>query len=85
MTPRPWPQTSLAEAVHAARGRAILDREFDPGEPLTEGELSRRFKVIQPGCTMAIVAPRRAQALIREHLASIDRRKRADGRGPRDG
>ncbi len=30
---------------------------------------------------MAIVAPRRAQALIREHLASIDRLKHADVRG----
>jgi DNA-binding GntR family transcriptional regulator len=45
VTTRARTRTSLADTVYAALRHAILDREFDPGEPLTELELSRRFRV----------------------------------------
>src|SRR5213083_43326 len=142
----------LGDSVYGALRQAILDRTFDPGEPLTEGDLSRRFRVsrtpvrealaklerdhlvrvvpkkgafvrtlshdelrdlyevrqlgeelhqyllkraenaklvdvlehmreqVRPVWTMAIVAPRRVQALVREHLAIIDALKRRDVR-----
>src|SRR5437867_1334070 len=101
MTTRAPARTYLADTVYAALRQALLDREFDPGEPLTALELSRRFRVsrtpgrealaklerdhlvreeVQPVWTMAIVAPRRVQALVREHLAIIDALKRRDVR-----
>jgi DNA-binding GntR family transcriptional regulator len=39
------PRPHLADAIYAELRRALLAREFDPGEPLTEHQLSRRFKV----------------------------------------
>ena len=40
---RARPRTYLADTVYEALRRSILEREFDPGEPLTEHDLSRRF------------------------------------------
>ena len=45
MTPTRRPPRYLADSVYADLRRTILDREFDPGEPLTEHDLCRRFKV----------------------------------------
>jgi DNA-binding GntR family transcriptional regulator len=53
--PRPY----LADAVYAALRQAILDREFDPGEPLTEHQLCRRFGV--------------SRTPVREALAKLER------------
>jgi DNA-binding GntR family transcriptional regulator len=39
------PRPHLADAVYAELRRGLLAREFDPGEPLTEHQLSRRFNV----------------------------------------
>ena len=39
------PRTYLASTVYQALRGAILRREFDPGEPLTEHDLCRRFGV----------------------------------------
>ncbi len=57
--PRPRPRTYLAETVYAALRQAILGRDFDPGEPLTEGELCRRFRV--------------SRTPVREALAKLER------------
>lgn len=43
MTPRHRPRTYLADTVYEALRRAIVEHEFDAGEPLTEHELCRRF------------------------------------------
>ncbi len=43
MTPRHCPRTYLADTVYEALRRAIVEHEFDAGEPLTEHELCRRF------------------------------------------
>lgn len=43
MPPRARPRTYLADMVYEALRRSILEREFDPGEPLTEHDLSKRF------------------------------------------
>lgn len=59
MTPRARPRTYLADTVYAALRQAILEREFDPGEPLTEGDLSRRFRV--------------SRTPVREALAKLER------------
>jgi DNA-binding GntR family transcriptional regulator len=57
---RPSPRrTYLADSVYEALRRAIREREFDPGEPLTEQELSRRFKV--------------SRTPVREALAKLER------------
>jgi DNA-binding GntR family transcriptional regulator len=37
------PRAYLADTVYEALRRAIVEREFDPGEPLTEQDLSKRF------------------------------------------
>ncbi len=55
----PRPRAYLADTVYEALRRAILDREFDPGEPLTEQELSGRFKV--------------SRTPVREALAKLER------------
>jgi DNA-binding GntR family transcriptional regulator len=139
-------RTYLAGTVYEALRRDIVEREFVPGEPLTEQELSRRYGVsrtpvrealakleilgftarfreleargakatpeavralgeefhaavlkragnarlvealeeireqIRPVWTMAVVAPRRVQGLVREHLAILDALTRADAR-----
>jgi DNA-binding GntR family transcriptional regulator len=39
------PRTYLASTVYQALREAILRREFDPGEPLTEHDLCRRYGV----------------------------------------
>ena len=51
--------TYLADAVYRAMRRAIAEREFDPGEPLTEHALSRRFGV--------------SRTPVREALAKLER------------
>lgn len=43
MTAKRQPRTYLADTVYEALRRAIVEREFDPGEPLTEHDLCRRF------------------------------------------
>jgi len=53
------PRTYLADTVYAALRQAILEREFVPGEPLTEGDLSRRFRV--------------SRTPVREALAKLER------------
>src|SRR2546428_13076930 len=52
-------RTYLADTVYDALRRAIVEREFDPGEPLTEEELSRRFGV--------------SRTPVREALAKLER------------
>jgi DNA-binding GntR family transcriptional regulator len=60
MTPLPSPPgTSRAAAVFEALRRAIVERELDPGEPLTEHDLCRRFKV--------------SRTPVREALARLER------------
>ncbi|HEV8615933.1 MAG TPA: GntR family transcriptional regulator [Methylomirabilota bacterium] len=59
MTASSRPRQYLASTVYAALRRAILEREFDPGEPLTEHELCRRFKV--------------SRTPVREALAKLER------------
>lgn len=59
MSHHPRARTYLADAVYADLRRALLDRKFDPGEPLTEHELCRRFKV--------------SRTPIREALAKLER------------
>jgi DNA-binding GntR family transcriptional regulator len=58
--PRSSPaRTYLADTVYEALRRAIVEHEFDAGEPLTEQELSRRFKV--------------SRTPVREALAKLER------------
>ena len=45
MTSPPRPRPSLGDTVYTALRAALLDRTFDPGEPLTEHDLCRRFRV----------------------------------------
>jgi len=56
---RRTPRTYLAGTVYEALRRDILEREFDPGEPLTEHELSRRYGV--------------SRTPVREALAKLER------------
>jgi DNA-binding GntR family transcriptional regulator len=53
------PRTYLADTVYETLRRAIVEREFDPGEPLTEHDLSRRFGV--------------SRTPVREALAKLER------------
>jgi DNA-binding GntR family transcriptional regulator len=53
------PRTYLADTVYAALRRDIVEREFDPGEPLTEQDLSRRYGV--------------SRTPVREALAKLER------------
>lgn len=53
------PKTYLASTVYHALREAILQREFDPGEPLTEHDLCRRFGV--------------SRTPVREALAKLER------------
>jgi DNA-binding GntR family transcriptional regulator len=57
----PRPRTYLADSVYTELRRAILDRQFDPGEPLTEHELCRRFKVSRPPVREALAKLERDQ------------------------
>lgn len=59
MPRRSPPRTYLADTVYEALRRAILEREFDPGEPLTEQDLSGRFGV--------------SRTPVREALAKLER------------
>lgn len=71
MTRRGRPRAYLADTVHAALRRAILDREFDPGEPLTEAELSRRFRASRTPVREALAK------LERDHLVRVVPKKGA--------
>jgi DNA-binding GntR family transcriptional regulator len=53
------PRTYLADSVYEALRRDILEREFDPGEPLTEHDLSHRYGV--------------SRTPVREALAKLER------------
>jgi DNA-binding GntR family transcriptional regulator len=53
------PKTYLASKVYGALREAILAGDFDPGEPLTEHDLCRRFGV--------------SRTPVREALAKLDR------------
>ena len=59
MTRARRPRTYLAPSVYEALRRAILAREFDPGEPLTEHALCRRYRV--------------SRTPVREALARLER------------
>src|SRR5438132_13098760 len=71
MTTRARPRTYLADTVYAELRRAILDREFDPGEPLTELELSHRFRVSRTPVREALAK------LERDHLVRVVPKKGA--------
>jgi DNA-binding GntR family transcriptional regulator len=62
---------SLADAVYVALRQALLDREFDPGEPLTELALTRRFKVSRTPVREALAK------LERDHLVRVVPKKGA--------
>ena len=53
------PKTYLADVVYASLRRALVAGDFDPGEPLTEAELCRRFDV--------------SRTPVREALAKLER------------
>src|SRR5256884_3301899 len=59
MTTRARARTYLADTVYAALRQALLDREFDPGEPLTELDLSRRFRASRTPLRQALAKPER--------------------------
>lgn len=59
MAKPPRRRVYLASTVYESLRRAILDREFDPGEPLTEHQLCHRFGV--------------SRTPVREALAKLDR------------
>jgi DNA-binding GntR family transcriptional regulator len=65
------PRAYLTDTVYAALRRAILEREFDPGEPLTEHELCRRFKVSRTPVREALAK------LERDHLVRVVPKKGA--------
>ncbi len=64
-------RASLADTVYAKLRQAILDRALDPGEPLTEGELSRRFHVSRTPVREALAK------LERDHLVRVVPKKGA--------
>ncbi len=61
----------LGDSVYGALRQAILDRTFDPGEPLTEGDLSRRFGVSRTPVREALAK------LERDHLVRLVPKKGA--------
>jgi DNA-binding GntR family transcriptional regulator len=65
------PRTYLTETVYAALRRALLEREFDPGEPLTEHALCRRFGVSRTPVREALAK------LERDHLVRVVPKKGA--------
>ena len=71
MTRPPRPRAYLADTVYGALRQAILEREFDPGEPLTEGELCRRFRVSRTPVREALAK------LERDHLVRVVPKKGA--------
>src|SRR5919204_1525079 len=70
-TARRRPRTYLADTVYTDLRRAILDRELDPGEPLTEHELCRRFRVSRTPIREALAK------LERDHLVRVVPKKGA--------
>jgi len=71
VTRPPRPRAYLADTVYGALRQAILEREFDPGEPLTEGELCRRFRVSRTPVREALAK------LERDHLVRVVPKKGA--------
>jgi DNA-binding GntR family transcriptional regulator len=69
MATRPRPH--LADTVYAELRRALLAREFDAGEPLTEHQLSRRFRVSRTPIREAL------GKLERDHLVRVVAKKGA--------
>lgn len=65
--PRPY----LADSVYTALRRALVEGQFDSGEPLTEQELSRRFKVSRTPIREALAK------LERDHLVRVVPKKGA--------
>jgi DNA-binding GntR family transcriptional regulator len=65
--PRPY----LADSVYTALRQALVDGQFDSGEPLTEQELSRRFKVSRTPVREALAK------LERDHLVRVVPKKGA--------
>jgi DNA-binding GntR family transcriptional regulator len=61
----------LGDSVYGALRQAILDGKFDPGEPLTEGDLSRRFGVSRTPVREAL------GKLERDHLVRVVPKKGA--------
>ena len=69
--PAAGPRTYLAERVYEALRRAIVAREFDAGEPLTEGDLCARFGVSRTPVREALAK------LERDHLVRVVPKKGA--------
>jgi DNA-binding GntR family transcriptional regulator len=65
--PRPY----LADSVYTALRQALVEGQFDSGEPLTEQELSRRFKVSRTPVREALAK------LERDHLVRVVPKKGA--------
>ena len=65
------PREYLADSVYAALRRALVEGEFDSGEPLTEEQLSRRFKVSRTPIREALAK------LERDHLVRVVPKKGA--------
>src|SRR5574337_1028176 len=65
------PRTYLADAVYEALRRAIVEREFDAGEPLTEHDLCRRFGTSRTPVREALAK------LERDHLVRVVPKKGA--------
>ena len=61
----------LGDSVYGALRQAILDRKFDPGEPLTEGDLCQRFGVSRTPVREALAK------LERDHLVRVVPKKGA--------
>jgi GntR family transcriptional regulator, rspAB operon transcriptional repressor len=68
---RSRPRRYLTNAVYEALRRAIVEREFDPGEPLTEHALCRRFAVSRTPVREALAR------LERDHLVRVVPKKGA--------
>src|SRR5436190_5321759 len=71
MSRPPRPRAYLADTVYGALRQAILDREFDPGEPLTEHGLCARFRVSRTPVREALAK------LERDHLVRVVPKKGA--------
>jgi DNA-binding GntR family transcriptional regulator len=65
------PRPHLADSVYTALRRALVEGQFDSGEPLTEQELSRRFKVSRTPIREALAK------LERDHLVRVVPKKGA--------
>jgi DNA-binding GntR family transcriptional regulator len=65
------PRAYLADSVYTALRQALVEGRFDSGEPLTEQELSRRFKVSRTPVREALAK------LERDHLVRVVPKKGA--------